>query len=160
MLHVVLVQPLNPVNVGNIGRTCLAFGAALHLIRPFPFSLEDRYVRKGGLDYWPSVDLRVHAGWGAFRQDTLPGLGPAYLLSKKERLGQTSLCDVQFPASGSMALVFGNEDKGVSMLDEEELADLARVYVPMTDRVRSLNLANTVALAAFEGVRQRGLSPP
>lgn len=159
MLHVVLVQPLNPVNVGNIGRTCLAFGAALHLVKPFPFSLEDRYVRRGGLDYWPSVDVRVHSGWGAFREDTLPALGPAFLLSKKQRLGVFSLCDVQFPASGSMALVFGNEDKGVSMLSKAELADLERVYVPMTDRVRSLNLANTVALAAFESVRQRGLEP-
>jgi tRNA (cytidine/uridine-2'-O-)-methyltransferase len=146
MYNVVLIEPEIPPNTGNIGRLCLAVGARLHLVKPFGFSLDDRALRRAGLDYWHEVQVTV---WDSF--DALRTANPEgrfwYLTTKTDRpyWGQTYL-------PGDF-LVFGRETKG---LPEALLAANASrlLTIPMTNRTRSLNLATAVGIVLYEAVRQ------
>ncbi len=152
MLNVVLVNPEIPPNTGNVGRLCLATGSRLHLVRPLGFSIDDKQVRRAGLDYWERVDLRL---WDSFEQLQASALAANpearfFLLSKKA--GRT-YWDVAFE-DGDF-LVFGRETKG---LPEELLArDPQRcLSIPMVEgSTRSLNLATSVAAVLFEALRQQ-----
>ena len=150
MLHVVLVEPEIHWNTGNAGRTCLAAGAQLHLVGPLGFSLEDKEVRRAGLDYWPRVAPRVWSDWPAFAHE-LPALGSPFLFTARaERRYQ----DVLYPKP--TVLIFGRESVG---LDPQLLTRHASdtVSIPMLDReLRSLNLSTSVALALYEVRRQWG----
>ena len=108
-LHVVLVQPEIHWNTGNAGRTCLAVGATLHLIEPLGFSLDEREVKRAGLDYWEHVDLRVWANWDAFAR-ALPTLGDPYFFSTK---ATQLLWDAPLTVSPDVVLVFGRETGGL-----------------------------------------------
>jgi tRNA (cytidine/uridine-2'-O-)-methyltransferase len=148
MFNVVLIEPEIPPNTGNIGRLCLATQSALHLVKPLGFSLEDRQLKRAGLDYWDEVELRV---WDSFTElQSRQGKEVRYffLTTKAKR----SYCDIKF-RKGDF-LVFGRETKGIP----ESL--LARntdncVKIPMHG-TRSLNLATAVAIVLFEAVRQQG----
>ena len=147
-LHVVLVEPEIHWNTGNAGRTCLAVGAQLHLVRPLGFSLEDKEVRRAGLDYWPRVRPAVWASWADFER-ALPSLGtPLFFTARGVRAFQ----ELAYPRPA--VLVFGRESVG---LPEELLARHrdATVSIPMRDaELRSLNLSTSVALAVYEARRQ------
>lgn len=150
-LHVVLVHPEIHWNTGNAGRTCLATGATLHLIEPLGFSLEQKEVKRAGLDYWEHVDLRVWPGWEVFERD-LPALGDPYFFSTR---ATRLFWDAPLGASEDIVLIFGRETGGLP-------ADLHRRYterfvtMPMfSPRVRSLNLSTSVALGIYEVLRQR-----
>jgi tRNA (cytidine/uridine-2'-O-)-methyltransferase len=147
-LHVVLVEPEIHWNTGNAGRTCLAVGAQLHLVRPLGFSLEDKEVRRAGLDYWPRVRPEVWSSWTDFER-ALPALGtPFFFTSRAVRQFQ------EVAYSRPAVLVFGRESVG---LPPELLARHAAdtVAIPMRDaELRSLNLSTSVALAAYEARRQ------
>src|SRR5262245_54136295 len=149
-LHVVLVEPEIHWNTGNAGRTCLAAGAQLHLVRPLGFSLEDKEVRRAGLDYWPRVAPRVWPDWATFER-ALPSLGTPYLFTARaERRFQ----DVTYTAPA--VLIFGRESIG---LDPQILARhaAATVAIPMLDpELRSLNLSTAVGLGLYEVRRQWG----
>jgi len=149
-LHVVLVEPEIHWNTGNAGRTCLAAGAQLHLVQPLGFSLEEKEVRRAGLDYWPRVAPRVWPDWPALER-ALPSLGTPYLFTTRaERRFQ----DVAY--ANPAVLIFGRESVG---LDPEILARHAadNVAIPMLDpALRSLNLSTSVALALYEARRQWG----
>ena len=149
-LHVVLVEPEIHWNTGNAGRTCLAAGAQLHLVGPLGFSLEEKEVRRAGLDYWPRVAPRVWPDWAAFERE-LPALGAPYLFTARaERRFQ----DVSYAKPA--VLIFGRESVG---LDPQILARHAphTVAIPMLDpALRSLNLSTSVALALYEVRRQWG----
>jgi tRNA (cytidine/uridine-2'-O-)-methyltransferase len=148
-LHVILVEPEIHWNTGNIGRTTLAAGADLHLVEPLGFSLDDRYLLRAGLDYWPFVRLHVWPNWAAIERK-LPELGEPFLFSSH---GARSYWEVTYP--DDVALVFGRESVG---LPADLLARYASrtLYVPMVDsRLRSVNLSTTAGLAMFEVVRQR-----
>jgi tRNA (cytidine/uridine-2'-O-)-methyltransferase len=151
-LHVVLVEPEIHWNTGNAGRTCLAAGAQLHLVGPLGFSLDDKEVRRAGLDYWPRVDPRVWPDWTTFERE-LPSLGAPYLFTARaERRFQ----DVHYAKPA--VLIFGRESVG---LDPLILAHHAAhtVAIPMLDpELRSLNLSTSVALALYEVRRQWGWS--
>ena len=149
-LHVVLVEPEIHWNTGNAGRTCLAAGAQLHLVGPLGFSLEDKEVRRAGLDYWPRVAPRVWSDWPTFEQ-ALPSLGAPFLFTAR---APRNFQDV--PYARPAVLIFGRESVG---LDPQILARHAAhtVAVPMRDReLRSLNLSTSVALAVYEVRRQWG----
>ena len=149
-LHVVLVEPEIHWNTGNAGRTCLAVGAQLHLIRPLGFSLDEKEVRRAGLDYWPRVRPEVWADWPAFAR-ALPSLGtPLFFTTRAERSFQEVV--YQRPA----VLVFGRESVGLpAEILERHAAET--VAIPMLDvELRSLNLSTSVALAAYEARRQWG----
>jgi tRNA (cytidine/uridine-2'-O-)-methyltransferase len=150
-IHVVLVAPEIHWNTGNAGRTCLAAGATLHLVRPLGFSLDAKEVRRAGLDYWDRVPLRL---WESFDQldIALPELGEPFFVSPD---AERSIWDVSFPAR--VVLLFGSETSGFSPAIREGRRDRL-VSVPMKDgSIRSLNLSTTVGIAVYEVLRQRRL---
>jgi tRNA (cytidine/uridine-2'-O-)-methyltransferase len=149
-LHIALVEPEIHWNTGNIGRTSLAVGASLHLIEPLGFSLDEKQVRRAGLDYWPRVRLTVWPNWAAFAA-ALPRLGEPYFFT-----AQSPRTYWAPRYAGDTVLVFGRESVG---LPEDLLARHAdrTVRIPMRDeKLRSLNLSTAAALASYEVVRQWG----
>lgn len=150
-IHVVLVHPEIHWNTGNAGRTCLAAGATLHLIEPLGFSLEERQVKRAGLDYWEHVDLRVWPGWSEFEQQ-LPSLGEPYFFSTKTtRL----LWDAPLDTPNGVVLIFGRETGGLPAELHERYPDRFVTMPILSPLVRSLNLSSSVAIAAYEVLRQR-----
>ena len=147
MFNVVLVEPEIPPNTGNIGRLCLATRSTLHLVRPFGFSLEDRQLRRAGLDYWDEVQLQLWDSFDALQQAQAADARYFFLTTKAERPYYT----VNF-RNGDF-LVFGRETKG---LPHKLLAANADdcITIPMHG-TRSLNLATAVAIVLFEAVRQQ-----
>jgi tRNA (cytidine/uridine-2'-O-)-methyltransferase len=145
-LHIVLHQPEIPDNTGNVGRTCVALGAKLWLVRPFGFQMDDRHLRRAGLDYWQHLDWEAVDDWPALLE-RLPGVEPWFFTKR----AKTLYTDVAF-TSGD-ALVFGSESRGLpaGLLDAH--ADRC-LRIPMETEARSLNLAVSVAVAAFEARRQ------
>jgi len=149
--HVVLVYPDIHWNTGNAGRTCLAAGAALHLIEPLGFSLDDSRVKRAGLDYWEHVNLKVWPDWATFEAQ-LPSLGEPYFFSTR---ATRSFWDAPLGASDGVVLVFGSETAGLPAELHEKYRDRLVAMPILSPRVRSLNLSNSVAIAAYEVLRQR-----
>ncbi len=150
-LHVVLVEPEIHWNTGNAGRSCLAAGARLHLVEPMGFSLDEREVRRAGLDYWPRVDPRVWPSWAALEPE-LPALGEPFFFSAEAR---RDFWSVRYPERA--VLVFGRESVGLPRELRERYHERL-VGIPMLDPgIRSLNLSTSVALALYEVLRQRRL---
>jgi tRNA (cytidine/uridine-2'-O-)-methyltransferase len=153
-LHVVLVQPEIPPNTGSIARLCAATATRLHLVRPLGFSLEDRYLRRAGLDYWPHVDLQVHDDWAAFVRTAHP-LAPVCFSARAER------CYVDAPLRTTpLHLVFGGETRGLPDAIRAAHADALYRIPLLTPHVRSLNLSNAVSIVLYEALRQRGALCP
>ena len=150
-IHVVLVHPEIHWNTGNAGRTCLATGATLHLIEPLGFSLDEKQVKRAGLDYWEHVDLRVWKSWNEFEAQ-LPSLGDAFFFSTK---ATRFYWDASLGASDNVVLIFGRETGGLSSDIHHTYRDHF-VTMPMhSPLVRSLNLSTSVGIAVFEVLRQR-----
>jgi tRNA (cytidine/uridine-2'-O-)-methyltransferase len=149
MLHVALVEPEIPPNTGNVARLCAATRTPLHVVGVAGFRLDDRAVRRAGLDYWPEVDLRRHRDLSALYA-SLPAARFLYLTTKAERPYH------EWEFADGDCLVFGRETKG---LPEDLLrANWGRcLTIPMPNaRVRSLNLATSVAVVLYEALRQTG----
>ncbi|MBA3637811.1 MAG: tRNA (cytidine(34)-2'-O)-methyltransferase [Acidobacteriota bacterium] len=151
MIHVVLVHPEIHWNTGNAGRTCLAAGATLHLIEPLGFSLDERQVRRAGLDYWEHVDLRVWKDWDTFERE-LSTLGTPYFFSTK---ATRPLWDAPLGSPGDIVLIFGRETGGLPGDVHERYHDRFVGMPMLSPRVRSLNLSTTVGIAVYEVLRQR-----
>jgi tRNA (cytidine/uridine-2'-O-)-methyltransferase len=152
-LHVVLVEPEIPPNTGNIARLTAAAGVPLHLVGPLGFKLDDKSVRRAGVDYWDLVDVRRHVDFAhfvhAFQAESPKG--KLHLFSTKAK---TSYLDAKYAAGD--ALVFGKESVGLppELLTRHE----ARVVgIPTLGAVRSLNLANAASIALYEALRQTGV---
>ncbi len=158
-MDIVLVQPQIPHNSGCAGRLSAALGLPLHLVEPLGFSLNDRYLKRAGLDYWPLVDLTVHSDW----ETCWAALSEGSVRPMAERIrlfsarGGKNLFETSFETDA--ILVFGSESTGLpaELLNRE---DLRRVYVPIRAGVRSLNLANTVALGVYTAMDRAGLPMP
>ena len=149
MLHLVLVEPEIHWNTGNLGRTALAVGAELHLVEPLGFSLDDKQVKRAGLDYWPRVKLRTWPSWEAIAR-ALPGLGEAWYFSAAATRPYWDA-----PFADNTVLVFGRESVGLPPALVAAAGDHA-LAIPMADAaLRSLNLSTAGALAAYEWERQR-----
>jgi tRNA (cytidine/uridine-2'-O-)-methyltransferase len=150
-LHVVLVHPEIHWNTGNAGRTCLAVGATLHLIEPLGFSLNEREVKRAGLDYWEHVSLRTWPSWEAFEAQ-LPQLGtPWFFSSKATRL----YWDAPLAGDAGTVLVFGRETGGLPKFLHDQYTDQFVTMPMQSPQIRSLNLSTSVAVAAYEVLRQR-----
>jgi tRNA (cytidine/uridine-2'-O-)-methyltransferase len=148
-LHVVLVEPEIHGNTGNAGRTCLATGAQLHLVEPLGFDISDARVKRAGLDYWPRVDPRVWSSWADF-EPRIADFGEPWFFSAE---GERNYWDVEY--SPNTVLIFGRESVGLADPIREAHRDRL-VRFPIHDpAVRSINLANCVALACYEVLRQR-----
>lgn len=148
-LHVALVEPEIHWNTGNVGRTCLAAGAQLHLVRPLGFSLDDRQVRRSGLDYWERVAPRVWDSFDALAE-ALPGIGEPFLFSPD---GERDFWDVRFPER--TVLMLGRESAGFTRSQKDRFPGRILRIPQARDSVRSLNLSSCAAVAVFEVVRQR-----
>jgi tRNA (cytidine/uridine-2'-O-)-methyltransferase len=147
-LHICLVEPEIHWNTGNVGRTALALDATLHLVAPLGFSLEDKQVRRAGLDYWPRVKLRLWPDWSSFAA-ALPELGEPWLFSAA---ATQDYWQARF--TEKTVLIFGKESVGLprSLLSQYPGRTLR---IPMRDpELRSLNLSTAAALAAYEVARQ------
>lgn len=149
-LNIVLLEPEIPHNTGNIGRTCNAMGAALHLIEPLGFSIEDKYLRRAGMDYWKELNVTYYRDFSDFMLKN--PTGQKVFLSQKA----PNRCD-NFAYDSLVYLIFGKESVG---LPEPLLVENKNscVRVPMAEKARSLNLANTVAILSYEVMRQHEFS--
>jgi tRNA (cytidine/uridine-2'-O-)-methyltransferase len=146
--HVVLVSPDVHWNTGNIGRTCIGTGAFLHLIRPLGFSLEDRHLKRAGLDYWPRVRLSVWDNFDAFLDGARPATDEICLFSKT---GERSFWSL--PAKRRLFLVFGSETRGLPEALRARYPE-ARYHVPISNAIRSLNLSTAVGIVLYESLRR------
>jgi len=146
VLQIVLYQPEIPFNAGNVGRTSVAIGAKLWLVRPLGFLVDDRHVRRAGLDYWEHLDWEVVDGWPELLA-RLPGRTFWYL-TKTARRHYTEAC-----FQPGDVLVFGSESKGLPEALRGERPEQC-LRIPMHAKVRSLNLSVAAALVAYEAIRQ------
>ena len=149
-INIVLVEPEIPQNTGNIARTCAATGAALHLVKPMGFTVDDKKLKRAGLDYWDKLDITYYDSLAAFLEQK-SGCPMFYFTTRTHR----RYTDVVYP--NEVYLRFGKETKGlpVSLLE----ADPERcVRLPMRDSLRCLNLSNSAAVAVYEVLRQRGFA--
>ena len=148
MFHIVLVEPEIPQNTGNIARTCAVTGAKLHLVRPLGFSVEDKQLKRAGLDYWHELDITYHDSFAELEAE-YPN-ARFFLLSTH---ATKSYADVSYQ-DGDF-LVFGKETAGLGQALLARRAEDA-VRIPMREGLRSLNLSNSVALVLYEALRQNG----
>lgn len=150
-LNIVLVEPQIPQNTGNIARTCAATGARMHIVRPMGFAIDDKKLKRAGLDYWHLLDITYYDNLEDFMSKN-PDNGNFFYLTTK---GHHTYSDVDYNAHDNVFLFFGREDAGLpeSLLYNNEKTS---VRVPMIPGARSLNLSNTVALSAYEVLRQWG----
>ena len=148
MFHIVLVEPEIPQNTGNIARTCAVTGARLHLVRPLGFSVDDKSLKRAGLDYWDELNVVYHDSFAEI-EETYPD-ARFFLLSTH---ATKSYADVSYQ-DGDI-LVFGKETAGLGQALLERRAEDA-VRIPMREGLRSLNLSNSVALVLYEALRQSG----
>lgn len=149
MFHIVLYQPEIPPNTGNVIRLCANSGCRLHLIQPLGFDMDDRKLRRAGLDYREWASVSVHASLESFMAD----IGPAHIWAVSTR-GSRLYSDVCYQPGD--ALLFGPETRGLPADVLEELGTGRVVRLPMMAQSRSLNLSNAVAVLVYEAWRQQG----
>lgn len=148
MLNVVLHEPEIPANTGNIGRTCVAAGARLHLIEPLGFKLGEKELKRAGLDYWDKLDVTVYDNFEDFLEKN-PG-AKIYMATTK---AQKTYAEVSYEED--CYIMFGKESAGIPeeiLIEHEDTA----VRIPMIGDIRSLNLSNSVAIVVYEALRQHG----
>lgn len=149
-IHIVLLEPEIPQNTGNVARTCAATGASLHLIRPLGFAIDDKKLKRAGLDYWDKLDITYYDGLSDFLAKH--GDKQIYYFTTKARHTYADVC-----YGGEVFLMFGKESAGLPeklLLAHPDTA----VRIPMRDKLRSLNLSNAVAIAVYEVLRQSGFA--
>jgi hypothetical protein len=146
-MNIVLHEPEIPANTGNIGRTCVATGTSLHLIKPLGFDISDKAVRRAGMDYWKELDLRVYENFEEFVEKN-PG-ARIYMATTKARKAYT---EVEYKENDF--IMFGKESAGIP---EEILVkyEETSVRIPMIGEIRSLNLSNSVSIILYEALRQQ-----
>ena len=151
-VNIVMVEPEIPQNTGNIARTCAATGGKLHLVEPLGFSIDDKYLKRAGLDYWDKLDIEKHTSLEAFLEKYKPEENNMYFVTTK---GQTCYSDVDYSKFDEVFLLFGKETKG---LPEDLLQKYIEktIRIPMRPTLRSLNLSNSVAIVIYEVFRQVG----
>ncbi len=145
--NIVLIEPEIPMNTGNIGRLSLASGSTLHLVKPFGFELDDKRVKRAGLDYWKHISLKIYESVDDF-----------FLQNKDKKMaffsshGEKEYWELEY--TDEMFLIFGKESKGLSPeIIENHLDDLYKIPI-FSEHIRSLNLANAVSVVVYEGIRK------
>ena len=148
-MHIVFVQPEIPPNTGTTARLCAATQTTFHLVGPLGFSLEDRYLKRAGLDYWPYVDVHVYDSWSDFLARRPPGRLLAFSAHAEWSYTQASYVEDDL-------LVFGSETRGLSETIRTEFADTLYTIPMQGEQVRSLNLSSAAAIVLYEALRQLG----
>ena len=150
-MNIVLLEPEIPYNAGAIGRTCLATGTTLHLVRPLGFDISERAVRRAGLDYWKLVDVRDYNNFESFMEEN-EGKGDMFFATTKAEKTYTDVC-----YNENSYIIFGRESAGIP----EEILVKNRekcIRIPMLDEMRSLNLSVSAGIIIYEAMRQNGFS--
>lgn len=148
MLNIVLLEPEMPANTGNIGRTCCATGTRLHLIEPMGFRINDKMLKRAGLDYWDQLDVTIYDCYEDFLKKNPEAEGKMYMATTKSRKNYT---EVHYEPDAY--IMFGKESAGIPeeiLVQSPETA----VRIPMNEHIRSLNLSNSVAIVLYEALRQ------
>lgn len=148
MINIVLHEPEMPANTGNIGRTCVATGARLHLIEPLGFRINDKMLKRAGMDYWDKLDVKTYVSYEDFLEKNPDA--KIYMATTKSKQTYT---DVTY--EDDCYIMFGKESAGIPeeiLLDNKETC----IRIPMLDEIRSLNLSNSVAIVLYEALRQQG----
>ncbi len=149
-MHIILHQPEIPANTGNIGRTCVATGTALHLIEPLGFHLDEKSIRRAGMDYWHQLDVTRYMNFQEF-QEKHPGVRIWMATTKARR------CYTEVEFGPDDYIMFGKESAGIPeelLVEHEENC----IRIPMLPDIRSLNLSNSVAIVLYEALRQQGFA--
>ena len=149
-LNIVLVEPEIPQNTGNIARTCAAIGAKLHLVKPLGFEISDKYLKRAGLDYWDKLEIEEHNNLSSFLDKYKPEENNMFFVTTK---GKHCYSDVNYSKLNNIFLLFGKETKGLPESLLTKYIDNA-IRIPMRKTLRSLNLSNSVAIVAYEVLRQ------
>ena len=149
-LNIVLVEPEIPQNTGNIARTCAAIGAKLHLVKPLGFEISDKYLKRAGLDYWDKLEIEEHNNLNDFLNKYVPEENNMFFVTTK---GKHCYSDVDYSKLDNIFLLFGKETKGLPEDLLTKYIDNA-IRIPMRSLLRSLNLSNSVAIVAYEVLRQ------
>lgn len=146
MINIILHEPEIPANTGNIGRTCVAAGAKLHLIEPMGFRINDKTVKRAGLDYWDKLDITIYSSFSEFSEKN-PG-AQIYMATTKAKHVYTEVTYQE-----DCYIMFGKESAGIP---EEILVEYPEtaIRIPMIGEIRSLNLSNSVAVVLYEALRQ------
>ena len=149
-MNIVLLEPEIPANTGNIGRTCVATGSKLHLIEPLGFRLDEKSIKRAGMDYWSKLDVSRYINYQDFIDKNHPKR--VFMATTKAKRAYT---EVNFLEDDF--IMFGKESAGIPeelLVDNEECC----IRIPMLDEIRSLNLSNSVAIVLYEALRQQGFS--
>lgn len=149
MLNIVLHEPEMPANTGNIGRTCVATGTRLHLIEPLGFRINEKQLKRAGLDYWDKLDVTIYDNYQDFLEKNPQAIGNTFMATTK---AHQVFSDVVYPKD--CYIMFGKESAGIPeeiLVDNEDHC----VRIPMLPDIRSLNLSNSVAVVLYEALRQQ-----
>ncbi len=152
MVNIVLLEPEIPANTGNIGRTCCAAGAKLHLIEPMGFKVNDKMIKRAGLDYWDDLDVEIYDCYSDFLEKNPAAAQQIYMATTKAVQDYTDVC-----YKPGCYIMFGKESAGIPeeiLVDSQETA----IRIPMNQNIRSLNLSNSVAIVLYEALRQNNFA--
>ena len=151
-LNIVMVEPEIPQNTGNIARTCAITGAKLHLVKPLGFEINDKYLKRAGLDYWDKLDIETHESLDAFLNKYKPDENTMFFATTK---GKHCYSDVDYTKYKDIYILYGKETKGLPEDLLQKYIDNT-IRIPMRQTLRSLNLSNSVAIITYEVFRQVG----
>ena len=150
-LNVVLVEPEIPQNTGNIARTCAATGGKLHLVHPLGFSINEKAVKRAGLDYWDKLEIEEHDSFEKFLEKYKPEENNMFFATTK---GKTKYTDLDYSKMDEVFVLYGKETKGLPEWLLEKYLNEKTIRIPMLPTLRSLNLSNSVAIITYEILRQ------
>lgn len=150
-LNIVLVEPEIPQNTGNIARTCAITGAKLHLVHPLAFKIDDKSIKRAGLDYWDKLEIEEHESFEKFLEKYSPDKNNMFFATTK---GKTKYTDIDYSKMDEVFVLYGKETKGLPEWLLEKYLDEKTIRIPMLSTLRSLNLSNSVAIITYEILRQ------
>ena len=150
-LNIVMVEPEIPQNTGNIARTCAITGAKLHLVHPLGFKLDEKSIRRAGLDYWDKLEIEEHASLEDFLAQYRPEENNMFFATTK---GKTKYTDIDYSQMKEVFVLYGKETKGLPEWLLQKYLNTKTIRIPMLPTLRSLNLSNSVAIITYEILRQ------
>ncbi len=152
-LNIVMCEPEIPANTGNIARTCAITGSKLHLIHPLGFKIDDKTLRRAGLDYWNKLEIEEHDSLESFLNKYRPEENNMFFATTK---GKTKYTDINYSNMEEVFVLYGKETKGLPEWLLEKYLNTKTIRIPMLPTLRSLNLSNSVAIITYEILRQHG----
>ena len=150
-LNIVMVEPEIPQNTGNIARTCAITGTKLHLVHPLGFEINEKAIKRAGLDYWDKVEIEEHNSLETFLEKYKPEKNNMFFATTK---GKTKYTDIDYSEMNEVFVLYGKETKGLPEWLLEKYLNTRTIRIPMLPTLRSLNLSNSVAIITYEILRQ------